>query len=242
MNRQKKIYEWQRSTRKDIEHHCSLRTCKFKSWKGNTRHLLECLKTELNKTKQYRVLIKLWSNRNSHTSLVVIQNGMVTLEMFGGFLMKLKYTYHIHPKSPIPKKLLKRNENLCLHKNLNMNIYKGYIITQNKTERKWSRLAVPDSCVAHQAPPSMGFSRQDNWSGLLFPSPGDSSQPRDWTQVSCIADRRFTIWATREAHIITQSGDNSNIHLVNGQTVVAYPHSGRLWLIHTAQMNLRCIK
>ena len=28
-----------------------------------------------------------------------------------------------------------------------------------------------------------------------------SSQPRDWTQVSCIAGRFFTIWATREAHI-----------------------------------------
>ena len=26
-----------------------------------------------------------------------------------------------------------------------------------------------------------------------------SSQPRDWTQVSCTAGRRFTIWATREA-------------------------------------------
>ena len=25
-----------------------------------------------------------------------------------------------------------------------------------------------------------------------------SSPPRDWTQVSCIVDRRFTIWATRE--------------------------------------------
>ena len=27
-----------------------------------------------------------------------------------------------------------------------------------------------------------------------------SSQPRDWTQVSCIADGFFTVWATREAH------------------------------------------
>ena len=26
--------------------------------------------------------------------------------------------------------------------------------------------------VAHQAPPSMGFSRQEYWSGLPFPSPG----------------------------------------------------------------------
>ena len=27
--------------------------------------------------------------------------------------------------------------------------------------------------AAHQAPPSMGFSRQEYWSGLPFPSPGD---------------------------------------------------------------------
>ena len=25
-----------------------------------------------------------------------------------------------------------------------------------------------------------------------------SSWPRDWTQVSCIVGRRFTVWATRE--------------------------------------------
>ena len=31
--------------------------------------------------------------------------------------------------------------------------------------------------VAHQTPPSMGFSRQEYWSGLLFPSPGDFSDP-----------------------------------------------------------------
>ena len=40
-----------------------------------------------------------------------------------------------------------------------------------------SRLAVSDSVtpwtLAHQAPLSMGFSRQEYWSGLLFPSPGD---------------------------------------------------------------------
>ena len=29
--------------------------------------------------------------------------------------------------------------------------------------------------VAHQAPLSMGFPRQENWSGLLFPPPGDLS-------------------------------------------------------------------
>ena len=29
----------------------------------------------------------------------------------------------------------------------------------------------------HQAPPSMGFSRQENWSGLPFSSPGDLPDP-----------------------------------------------------------------
>ena len=126
--------------------------------------------------------------------------------------------------------------------------------------------------IARQAPLAMGFSRQEYWSGLSFPSPGDilieprsptlqahafptelcrkllslpivyprpgsvsvkvtqscptlcdpmdytvhgifqakilewiaiplsrgSSQPRDWTQVSCTAGRFFTIWATRD--------------------------------------------
>ena len=31
--------------------------------------------------------------------------------------------------------------------------------------------------VAHQAPPSMGFSKQEYWSGLPFPSPGDLPDP-----------------------------------------------------------------
>ena len=32
--------------------------------------------------------------------------------------------------------------------------------------------------VVHQAPPSMEFSRQEYWSGLPFPSPGDLPGPR----------------------------------------------------------------
>ena len=44
--------------------------------------------------------------------------------------------------------------------------------------------------VAHQAPPSMEFSRQEYWSGLPFPSPGDR------TLVFRTAGRRFTVWAT----------------------------------------------
>ena len=35
---------------------------------------------------------------------------------------------------------------------------------------------------------------------VAFPFLRRSSQPRDWTQVSCITGKFFTSWATREAH------------------------------------------
>ena len=39
------------------------------------------------------------------------------------------------------------------------------------------RLFVTLWIVAHQAPPPMGFSRQEYWSGLPFPSPGELPDP-----------------------------------------------------------------
>ena len=48
---------------------------------------------------------------------------------------------------------------------------------------KWSHPVMSDSLwphglfVAHQTPPSMEFSRQEYWSGLPFPSPGNLPDP-----------------------------------------------------------------
>ena len=47
--------------------------------------------------------------------------------------------------------------------------------------------------VAHQAPLSIGLSRQEYWSGLSGPPPRGSSQPRDRTQASHIADGFLTL-------------------------------------------------
>ena len=44
-----------------------------------------------------------------------------------------------------------------------------------------------------QIPLSVRFPRQEYWSGLPFPTPGDLSQPRDPTHVPCIAGGFFTI-------------------------------------------------
>ena len=41
--------------------------------------------------------------------------------------------------------------------------------------------------VAHQVPPSMGFSRQEYWSGLPFPSPGDLPDPGNKPGSACNA-------------------------------------------------------
>ena len=38
-------------------------------------------------------------------------------------------------------------------------------------------LCDPVDCIAHQAPLSIGFSRQESWNGLPFPPPGDLSDP-----------------------------------------------------------------
>ena len=69
-----------------------------------------------------------------------------------------------------------------------------------------SCLTVTPWTVAHQASLSMGFLRQEYWSGLPFPSPGESSWPRGWTGVSWIVDSllhcRWVLyrWDTRGAH------------------------------------------
>ena len=52
--------------------------------------------------------------------------------------------------------------------------------------------------VAYQASPSMGFSRQEYWSGLPFPSPGDLPNSRIEPGSPAFGGRRFNLWATRE--------------------------------------------
>ena len=44
----------------------------------------------------------------------------------------------------------------------------------------------------HQAPLSMGFSRQEYWSGLPFPSPGDLPNPGIKPGSPAVAGRFFT--------------------------------------------------
>ena len=61
----------------------------------------------------------------------------------------------------------------------------GFFTTRASWEAPESESEVAESLrlfatpwtVAYQVPPSMGFSRQEYWSGLPFPSPGDLLSP-----------------------------------------------------------------
>ena len=74
--------------------------------------------------------------------------------------------------------------------------------SESEVAQSCRTLCDPMDSSLHQAPPSMGFSRQEYWSGLPFPSPGNLpwrgvQVPRDRTQVSHFVDRHFTVWATQ---------------------------------------------
>ena len=49
------------------------------------------------------------------------------------------------------------------------------------------RLCATPQTAAHQAPPSLGFSRQEHWSGLPFPSPKHESEKWKWSR-SVVSD------------------------------------------------------
>ena len=52
------------------------------------------------------------------------------------------------------------------------------------------RLCAAPETEAHQAPPSLGFSRQEHWSGLPFPSPMHESEKGKWSR-SVVSDPQW---------------------------------------------------
>ena len=67
--------------------------------------------------------------------------------------------------------------------------------------------------AAHQAPLSMGFSRQKLVEWVAMPSSRASFWPRDWTRVFCVAGGFFTRWVIREAFIHRRAHTHTHILL-----------------------------
>ena len=68
----------------------------------------------------------------------------------------------------------------------------------------------PSLCnpLAHQAPLSVGFSRQEHWSGLPFPPPGDLPDPgiEPWPPVAPALTGRFFTTESASQHVIFNVG------------------------------------
>ena len=76
------------------------------------------------------------------------------------------------------------------------------------------RLSATLWTAARQAPLSMGFSRQEYWSGLPCPPPGDLPNPgidSMFLMSPALASGFFTASTTREAQVYTTS--SLSIHL-----------------------------
>ena len=69
----------------------------------------------------------------------------------------------------------------CKHKFGNKNTWNGWKVSGGPLRSvQWLscvHLFATPWTVAYHAPPSVGFSRQEYWSGLPFPSPGDLPDP-----------------------------------------------------------------
>ena len=65
------------------------------------------------------------------------------------------------------------------HKEMGTNVPWNWRLLLSRFSRV--RLCATPSMAAHQAPPSLGFSRQERWSGLPFPSPMHESEKWKWS-------------------------------------------------------------
>ena len=66
----------------------------------------------------------------------------------------------------------------AIHSSISSSNFDSLLLSVNgESEVAQSCLFATLWTVAHQVPPSMGFSRQEYWSGLPFPSPGDFPNP-----------------------------------------------------------------
>ena len=98
-----------------------------------------------------------------------------------------------------------------------------FVIQQQLTDTLALKVLVSQSCLTlgnpvDCSPPGSSAhgilqARILEWAAIFFSR--ISSQPRDQTQVSCIAGRLFTIWATREALTLKALPNQTTVYIYN---------------------------
>ena len=99
------------------------------------------------------------------------------ISVYAVFLQLLNLVTAVY-KQPVAKRLY-----LCSNKILLMDIDMwiscSFLLLLSRLSRV--RLCATPEMAAHQASPSLGFSRQEHWSGLPFPSPMHESEKWKWS-------------------------------------------------------------
>ena len=97
---------------------------------------------------------------------------------FSSLHLSCSHNYHQFSNSMVRNSIMNTQYRVFTHKYMKLihwfrhDWLEDHILPKVKLFSRIWLLATPWT-VAHQAPPSMGFSRQEYWSGSPFPSPGD---------------------------------------------------------------------
>ena len=85
-----------------------------------------------------------------------------------------------------------------------------------------ARLLVTPWTAAYQVPPSMGFSRQEYWSGLSLPSPTeDHTQLQNWRK-GIYSPCLYMVSHTHKPEKVFKLSWNSNFHKINWQILIVF--------------------
>ena len=125
--------------------------------------------------------------------------------------------------------------NVLSQKSVQLNrAYVWWSESESFSRFSWVRLFVTPWTVAHQAPLSMGFSRQEYWSGLPFPSPGDlQTQGLNpsllyWSQILYLLSHQGS--HIRLINIDKKNGTNQSATC--GQERMEEPVKPTIWIQH----------
>jgi len=86
-----------------------------------------------------------------------------------------------------PNVLLNSTASGCLYLSCHFTFWRFLLLLLLLSCFSRARLCATPETAAHQAPPSLGFSRQGHWSGLPFPSPMHESEKWKWRR-SVVSD------------------------------------------------------
>ena len=94
------------------------------------------------------------------------------------------------------------------------------------------RLCATPQTAAHQAPPSLGFSRQEHWSGLPFPSPMYESKSESEVAQSCPtpSDPMDCSPPGPSVHGIFQARVLEWVAIAFSMLLISAPHKPALWI------------